>query len=851
MDESHNPSIAKDTPTLTTLITPSTSPPSSRTYTKSHSRSLDRASSTKRSRLASTPSRSSTLSCTSSSTAYTVDEVLESRKTSDQKLVAFWAQLGERYNRPLAEDDIIDLRDGSIVKDRGILRGLSKKYVGYFGGDQPSSDLNDVNSDAGGAQTDDDADELDAFAPEEDISNELKLEREKLQHSRARNVDPAAAEDLREFLAAEERRKALYGSLDDDEASDGNPPANEDHNSPDAENFKEHFEEYEERLKSSEDDAVNSIPVAGHIRRRSVRPARTPANPLRITGDESDDEFAAWACNESSPVKRSNPLPNSSDDIIDLTDSPPSSPLPPPIPVRRARSRHSYDRRNRSSPPPKPLTPSRSGSLSRASSEAPVRQQVAVLHSIPSASMNRQLVTPPLSSSSILDGSPDLMRPTVPRISPSLSPSPPPPPLRPRPRPLYKGSNSSSEHAVTNVEANHLLPSTDLPDLPPSNPLKALTLPSKPRLIPEVVVTLKPRNTASGASTRPSLRDVAGLNDSGHSSINSTSLQKDKGKKVFSQLDAAEAEESENKTNDTPTGLSASNSIGVKKTPPQEDMQSRINSAPSVKGRKRKRVISSSSVSGQSVQEGYSSNLASNSLPHKERASSSGRSSHRRMAEYERSDDESDNSDHHDKASFDTRSRTTLVPPPIPFSSYLPHMPFPLQHNPHTHFTPMGHDAQVEARIAQSVLSFLWNAAAGLPPGSGHAIPYPSFSPQTMQWPPQTPHKRRKSRHRMQSEVPSSDGAGPSMPSSMYSTPSHPHPYPYSYDPSFSRATLPPSSPPESLRSSSPAPAERSRSQSKARGRRVSFKLDDDDRQSSPTDRGTKQRRGRTPGPLS
>lgn len=80
----------------------------------------------------------------------------------------------------------------------------------------------------------------------------------------------------------------------------------------------------------------------------------------------------------------------------------------------------------------------------------------------------------------------------------------------------------------------------------------------------------------------------------------------------------------------------------------------------------------------------------------------------------------------------------------------------------------------------------------------------------------------------------------PSWPQSVsaYSTPvHHPHPYPYAFTPSLSNATLPPSSPDRATSSSvhtSPDDVEITRSQSfvrgrsKSRGRRVSFRIDDD-----------------------
>ncbi|EPQ54492.1 hypothetical protein GLOTRDRAFT_111289, partial [Gloeophyllum trabeum ATCC 11539] len=156
--------------------------------------------------------------------------------------------------------------------------------------------------------------------------------------------------------------------------------------------------------------------------------------------------------------------------------------------------------------------------------------------------------------------------------------------------------------------------------------------------------------------------------------------------------------------------------------------------------------------------------------------------------------------------------------------------------------------AQAQYLLAQAMqhLSYLISAT-GTPHqhqhGPGLAPPWtPPFAPPTYPlslppgpWPPQTPSHR--SRHRSQVPFPSSSPAGSHHPSSSSAlvTPSHSrHPYPHSYDPAFSGATLPPSSPePESPISSPdfekmrPKPLA-GRGRSKSRGRRVSFKLDED-----------------------
>lgn len=141
-------------------------------------------------------------------------------------------------------------------------------------------------------------------------------------------------------------------------------------------------------------------------------------------------------------------------------------------------------------------------------------------------------------------------------------------------------------------------------------------------------------------------------------------------------------------------------------------------------------------------------------------------------------------------------------------------------------------DPQTQFHFAQAMhhLAYLMSGGA-FSAGTPH-LPYP------MPWPspfiPQQPPQRHKSQSRHASEEFSSPGAGPSRSrSDPTTTPTRAsHPYPYTYDPRWSSGTLPPSSPPRSSSPpTSPAPLRPAlRERSRSRGRRVSFKLGDDDR---------------------
>jgi len=169
------------------------------------------------------------------------------------------------------------------------------------------------------------------------------------------------------------------------------------------------------------------------------------------------------------------------------------------------------------------------------------------------------------------------------------------------------------------------------------------------------------------------------------------------------------------------------------------------------------------------------------------------------------------------------------APPPLPYT--------PRHHDSYAPFPPaVGHDSDAQMRFAQAAhyLSYLMSAAASLPPPTGYPPGYSPlpFPPQAPQWPPWMPvHRSQRSQRDQQSDLSSSD-AGPSKFASSYHTPSHLHPYPFTFDPSYSSASLPPSSPPASSVHSSPIGRSPSlvTGRSKSRGRRVSFKLDGNDR---------------------
>src|SRR6202040_3425878 len=110
-------------------ITPSASP------TPIHRKS-DGSSPTKRPRFTASSSRSSTSvpPAFSNQTYHTANvngegsDLHEARRASSFRILNFWSHLAERYSRPLAEDDIVDLRNIRLIKDRNIMRSDPHQY---------------------------------------------------------------------------------------------------------------------------------------------------------------------------------------------------------------------------------------------------------------------------------------------------------------------------------------------------------------------------------------------------------------------------------------------------------------------------------------------------------------------------------------------------------------------------------------------------------------------------------------------------------------------------------------------------------------------------------------------------
>ncbi|EKM51515.1 uncharacterized protein PHACADRAFT_102786 [Phanerochaete carnosa HHB-10118-sp] len=251
------------------LITPSVSPPPSLRLAspKLRRKSTSRPPPNKRARTSEPPSSpdpsgSHTPTDTSTTSPVVNPTRDEAWRASSQRLLSVWSQLAERYNVPLDQDDIVDLRTVKLVKDRGITRRLKKGYrIGYFGDPTPD------DADASSEDDRDGEDEIDSLPrPEPKVPIKLEMEKTNRVLPPFTEMNPADADDLKAFLEEEEQRRAI-GGVDDDPDEDEV-----------AENVATDFEDFVELGTDEEDehsDWVTERVVRVDSRRTPIR--RTPA----------------------------------------------------------------------------------------------------------------------------------------------------------------------------------------------------------------------------------------------------------------------------------------------------------------------------------------------------------------------------------------------------------------------------------------------------------------------------------------------------------------------------------------------------------------------------------------------
>src|ERR1700733_4447710 len=185
------------------LITPSASPPSSRSFFPQPYRIPDKASPSKRPRLGSSSShlQSHLPSASSSSASLDQIDVHKAREASTLRLFDVWSTLADRYSRPLDEDDIIDITTGDIVKDRGVLRSSRNWDIGCFADNVEEEEAEEE-------EEEEEVDELDSFTDRggDEEPGDVLLDVDGRRVPPVTEMDPEDAKDLKQFLEAERKR---------------------------------------------------------------------------------------------------------------------------------------------------------------------------------------------------------------------------------------------------------------------------------------------------------------------------------------------------------------------------------------------------------------------------------------------------------------------------------------------------------------------------------------------------------------------------------------------------------------------------------------------------------------------
>ncbi|KAI0072865.1 hypothetical protein K474DRAFT_1667301 [Panus rudis PR-1116 ss-1] len=936
------------------LITPSASPPASRSRPSSKRPRLTPTTPSSNPNASSRASSSVPRSTPSDNAQPNLDEAWQA---SAKRVWDVWSQLAERYSRPLDEDDIVNLRDGSIIRDKGALRSVVKvKFGALTDADEGAATQGGEEAEEGEEEEEEDTDEIDAFAREEggevkeggeegDISAELKGFKTKMQL--LMNAKPIGPEDddLKAFLEAERRRREIEGDEEDEEddvrdrrltLASGPYAEDEDDGYTSFENDPLSEPDYRPPLRSPSPKRAASVPP-----RAKLRP------PDLFDDDSSEDELATWdfdpdaktSKNPETPKTPKTPRRQSRQpteprlDIIDLTSPSPSPPSSPRTPQRsRARSK---SRR----PSPTVAAESRP-QHPRAKSKTPAPRRIKAISPPRASSSAVQLQTPPLSSESQVTpfedadvaGPSSFMDFSTPQNNVASKSSD----VQSQTQSVRPGKERASDTDVLDrvvspdekredssgsVKRPSLTKTVSLPQIDALQ----ITTPKKPRPTPtprqgrmmvEVVVS-------KGKSRAPSKPPPISRNPSPLRSSQQPALDirmddidkvkldlKGKGKDTSGGIThrAAGSRDSDStRPSSSPRGKKPSRDISdtpdpAPRTPKRTSGGSKrkrvVSSSESSAGESSPRLKVSSSARSRSVSRVASSTIPSGVKPKARRGrppgvrpTETGRphaeekrkgateipngdidagaqsmsmecspavSSEQKRGAYQPPSSAAKSSEHA-HVHRQGVSHVAEYPYPPPYTPQHQHRQgrdsgkdtkTPRRHSrsrsqEHPSYTPLPppnipiNHRDAHYHYAQAV-QHLYLMTGVLPPPGGTPGPLPGF-PVPFPWLPHTPtHHHRQGRSQFDSDAaPSSSpvpGSSRSNSVASFSTPTHVHgSYPYMFDPMYSNGTLPPSSSPPSSPSpeASPPklkPAIRARSQS--RGRRVSFKLDGDDRPS-------------------
>ncbi|KIY46579.1 hypothetical protein FISHEDRAFT_60259 [Fistulina hepatica ATCC 64428] len=364
------------------LITPSASPPASRPSFFPPPVQLNSVAYPLRKR----QRTSSPTPSTSSSNQNTIwDEVIKARQASVMRMLDVWGQLEARYSRRLDEDDIVDIRTGEVIQDRGVLQMSPRKAFGSLPlhregenltnttGSADAEDEDDENEDEsaadedvteGGVDEEDDSadsDELNLVDPvdEQPVLSTIQPPVPEVWRldpaSKVRRLDPPTAEELEEFMQAENARRCREGDATEGAAGvstngatsqTARAPASESESDDELNDWSVcdasviYLIPPDDTDESQTDELSNVQDTPSNPAKQLQTPPRSrqsTASVSRLLDDDDQPPLSPPATSSSSQLPPSTPSSSTfsispfknSSSLSEPTSLPPSSPLPP------------------------------------------------------------------------------------------------------------------------------------------------------------------------------------------------------------------------------------------------------------------------------------------------------------------------------------------------------------------------------------------------------------------------------------------------------------------------------------------------------------------------------------------
>ncbi|CCO27956.1 hypothetical protein BN14_01947 [Rhizoctonia solani AG-1 IB] len=220
-----------------------------------------------------------------------LDALDAARRRAAGRVMSLWESLAQKYARPIEDDDEIDILTGKICKDRGVLRSVSERgwKIGSFGEAlevEPLVLVSEGETETGASEADDEGEGEDETEGEEAEGTEGGEEdplgdwsydwQYRVLPPPRPELSPQDAEDLREFLAAENA-------------------------------IKENLRKAGKRPESDDDDDIVYLGDSLHNTDGTLRDDET-----------SDDEFASMALTDNSTIRYMKYEDDDNDELDDV-----------------------------------------------------------------------------------------------------------------------------------------------------------------------------------------------------------------------------------------------------------------------------------------------------------------------------------------------------------------------------------------------------------------------------------------------------------------------------------------------------------------------------------------------------